>query len=83
MDGFLEGKFIQAVKDSGRDCAEGTGCVGALFADVLQLLSLFFIRQGTSSFSYPKMGIRCSSRSELDLPSQGSGNSLRLSIFPR
>ena len=41
MDGFLEGKFSQAVQDSRRNCAEVTGCVGALFADVLQLLSLF------------------------------------------
>ena len=41
MDGFLEGKFSQVVQDSGRDHAEGTGFVGALFADILQFMSLF------------------------------------------
>ena len=42
VDGWVyQGKVSQAVQDSGRDRAEGTGCVGDLFADVLQLLSLF------------------------------------------
>ena len=30
-----QGEFSEAVQDSGRDCAEGTGCVGALLSDVL------------------------------------------------
>ena len=42
VDGWVsQGKFSQAVQDSGRDRAEVTRCVGALFADVLQFLSLF------------------------------------------
>ena len=49
------------------------------FSWILQITDLL---QGNSSFSYPKMGICRSSRSELDLTFQGSGNSLRLSIFP-
>ena len=49
----------------------------------LWILQISGLLQGTSSFSYPKMGIRRSSRFELDLLSWGSGNSLCLSIFPR
>ena len=33
--GFSRGDFGEAVQDSGRDRAEGTGCVGALFSEVL------------------------------------------------
>ena len=41
LDGGLPGgKFCEAVEDSGRDRAENTGCVSALFADIFQLLSL-------------------------------------------
>ena len=36
MDGGISRvEFSEAVQDSGRDCAEGTGCVGALFSDIL------------------------------------------------
>ena len=33
--GFSQGNFGEAVQDSGRDRAEGNGCVGDLFSDVL------------------------------------------------
>ena len=39
--GFSQGEFGKAVLDSGRDRAEGTGCVGSLLTDVLELLYLF------------------------------------------
>ena len=32
---FSRGEFGEAVQDSGRDRAEGTGCVGSLLSDVL------------------------------------------------
>ena len=36
MDGEIyQGEFGEAVQDSGRDRAVGTGCVGALLSDVL------------------------------------------------
>ena len=33
--GISRVEFSQALQDSGRDCAEGTGCMGALLSDVL------------------------------------------------
>ena len=33
--GFSRGEFGEAFQDSRRDRAEGTGCVGSLFSDVL------------------------------------------------
>ena len=33
--GISRGEFIQAVQDSGRDRAEGFGCIGALLSDIL------------------------------------------------
>ena len=33
--GFSRGEFGEAFQDSGRDRAEGAGCVGVLFSDVL------------------------------------------------
>ena len=33
--GISQGEFSQAVQDSGRDHAEGTGCMGALSSDIL------------------------------------------------
>ena len=42
VDGWVSrGKFSQAVQESGGNLAESTGCLGALFDNVLQLLSLF------------------------------------------
>ena len=36
MDGGISrGEFGEAVQDSGRDRAEGNGCVGAVLSDVL------------------------------------------------
>ena len=36
MDGgFSQSEFGEAVQDSGRDRAEGTGCVGDLFSGLL------------------------------------------------
>ena len=39
--GISRGEFGEAVQDSGKDRAKGTGCVGALLSDVIYLLSLF------------------------------------------
>ena len=51
MDGGIsQGEFIQVVQDSGRDCAEGTTCIGAILSDVLYLLSLFL---NTPNYSSP------------------------------
>ena len=33
--GFSRGEFSEVVQDSGRDRAEGTGCMGALLSNVL------------------------------------------------
>ena len=42
VDGWVSwGKFGQEVLDSGTDCEEGTGCVGDLFANAIQLLYFF------------------------------------------
>ena len=45
VDGWVSrGKFSQEVQDSVRDRAEGTGCVGAIFAEVLQFVGAFFAK---------------------------------------